>query len=47
MMVAGESDEYWTSMVIGDLKLGLHGSEGVIPTTHGQEHGGICWYLKI
>ena len=44
MMVEGESDEYWTSLVVGNLKLGLHGSEGDIPATirnsHGQEHGG-------
>ncbi len=45
MMVAGESDEYWTSMIVGDLRLGLHGTEGDnVPTTirnsHGQEHGG-------
>ena len=45
MMVAGESDEYWTSMVIGDLRLGLHGTEGdAVPATirnsHGQKQGG-------
>lgn len=38
-------DEYWTAMTIGNLKLGLHGTEGKpVPATprdsHGQECGG-------
>ncbi|MBC7712755.1 MAG: VOC family protein [Rhizobacter sp.] len=49
MMVEGESDKYWTSMRVGNLTLGLHGSEGVaIPTTvrnaHGQENGGTVTF---
>lgn len=38
-------DNYWTTMTIGNLNLGLHGSDiGAVPTTlrdsHGQESGG-------
>jgi predicted enzyme related to lactoylglutathione lyase len=45
MQVEGESDEYWTSMKIGNLHLGLHGTEGhevprTIRDSHGQEQGG-------
>lgn len=38
-------DEYWTSMSVGNLSLGLHWTEGnAVPPTvrnsHGQENGG-------
>lgn len=39
------SDEYWTSLSVGNLSLGLHWTEGTdVPATvrnaHGQENGG-------
>lgn len=42
-------DEYWTSMSIGNLNLGLHWSEGSdVPSTprssHGQECGGTLTF---
>ena len=44
-------DEYWTSMSLGNLRLGLHGSEGqVVPVTprdaHGQHCGGTLTLLS-
>lgn len=44
-MFVETGDEYWTSMVVGNLCLGLHWNEGKeVPKTerdnHGQENGG-------
>lgn len=44
-------DEYWTTMSLGNLSLGLHGSEGKsIPLTprdsHGQNSGGTLTLLS-
>jgi predicted enzyme related to lactoylglutathione lyase len=37
------SDEYWTTMKVGNLTLGLHWSEGsTIPLTKRDSHGQAC-----
>lgn len=36
-------DEYWTNMTIGNLTLGLHGTEGdAVPPTPRDSHGQHC-----
>jgi len=39
-MTKTHGDEYWTSMTLGNLQLGLHGTEGTaVPLTPRDEHG--------
>ena len=50
-MTKAFGDEYWTAMTNGNLKLGLHWTEGAeIPKTprnsHGQEAGGTLTFLS-
>jgi predicted enzyme related to lactoylglutathione lyase len=42
-MTKGHGDEHWTVMMIGNLSLGLHWSEGnSIPATPRDAHGQNC-----
>ena len=50
-MAKSFGDEYWTAMTVGNLKLGLHWTEGAeIPKTprnsHGQDSGGTLTFLS-
>lgn len=39
----GTSHEYWTDMLLGDLRLGLHWTEGdAVPAIDGDDHGPHC-----
>ncbi len=43
-------DDYWTSMTLGNLRLGLHWTETEVPITprdsHGQSCGGTLTFLS-